>query len=101
MAKTAEDLADKIGELTEQLTKLAQSEIRRDIADTFLDFAKTDPERLRNYLRSEDVTLHGGTVVQYRSYLPNVDPEAFELSPDFLLGIKFMCAALRDKNLEL
>lgn len=100
MAKTASDLEEQINVLAEQLKNTAQMEVRRDIADHFLDMIKK-PEDLRGYLRNEDVPLSSGNgVIKYRSYLPQVDADEFEFTQDFLLGIKLVCAALKDKNLD-
>jgi hypothetical protein len=103
--KTAEEISDQIAELTEVMNKRNRQESRDEVADTFLDMIKNNPGDLLVYLTSgpEDIELSDGRklTVQNKSYLPGVNPNEFMITPDFLAGIRFMCNALKDADLEL
>lgn len=113
MPKSASELVEDLAVLVEKIKDTAEAQVRGEIADHFLDMVKHDPGELANYLRDEDVEIHGtprlrGTqgpvigVTHYRSYLPKVSTTGeMTISEDFLNGVRFMCSALKDKNLEL
>lgn len=90
MAKrTASDLADQIGSLAEALTEAAKMEVRQDLAAEITDMLRhSDPEMITGYLR--------GTP----SYLPGVDADSFEITEDFIRGLRFAVSLLRDKDFD-
>lgn len=90
---TATEKAERIAADAEDLVTLAKAEIRKDLADelTRMITGKNAAEMVRSYLRTED-----GQV----SYLPGVDAETFEITPERRQGMEFILAALRDGDFE-
>lgn len=95
--KTASDLAEKIVALTEDLTAAAAREARCDIADALRDMIKGDPEDFAGFLSDSGVKATAAT----KNYLPGHSRETFTATPDFLDGIRWACAALRDPDFDL
>lgn len=90
---TATEKAERIAADAEDLVTLAKTEIRADLADELSRMikGKDATEMVRSYLRTED-----GQV----SYLPGVDADTFEITPEIRQGMEFMLAALKDKDFE-
>jgi hypothetical protein len=96
---SASDLAEIIGEATENLGKAARREARQDCATALDDMIK-DPRQFESYLTTSSETLPSGTVITYKSYLPGEDPTKFEATPEFVKGLKFAIALLRNEDHE-
>ena len=89
MAKSASDLADKISALAEDLETAAKTEVRRDIAAELQRMVKAGEGDFRCYFTPE-----GG------NYLPGTDAADWVATPDFYAGVRFVIAALKDKDFE-
>jgi hypothetical protein len=98
---SASAMGERIQELAEVIQRQAADETRRDIADAFLTLIKDQgPEGFRSYIRgSKEVSERTGTVTEYKSYLPEVDADTYEITEDFVKGVRLVCAALRDTEL--
>lgn len=94
--KTANDLIGEIGELAERLTTTAQTQIRHEIADGLADLIKgRDLARITDNLAAYLTTEDGR-----KPYVPHVDVDTWQPTTDFLAGMRFAIAALRDKTFE-
>lgn len=89
--KSAADLADDLAGLAERLHDRAVSETRRYVGDMLADLAKDltsgSNEQAENLVEQEVRTL--------------LKRDDWEITPEFLIGLRFAARAARDEKYEL
>jgi hypothetical protein len=94
-AQSASDLVADLQVRLEELSDAAKREVRDDIAAELAELVKHS-DQLAGFMK---VVTEPRTKKQLPAYLPGT-PAGWEPSNDFLDGIRFAIAALRDPNFD-
>lgn len=94
-----ETITDKISDHVESLVKTVEAQTRKDFADELIGFTKRSGNSHTRGI--EDLrTMVVGAHEDDQPYVPGL-PRDWEPTKDFLDGLRFAAAILRDKNYDL